>query len=240
MIPAQAPFQRSALATLLLSAIVCTTTLPALAADPSEFSRAEKLVFVEHQLANVKAPASLRYTYVKSGSLEPGFEDEVRIDVKRKGKVCCTVQGSFLSGERKMKLPEIEEAQANPVILYFLERDIREMERLTKGKSGYFRKRIRMTMVDEAKVRDTKVSYDGREVDAQEVSLNPYESDPLRARFEKYAQKRYTFVLASGVPGGVYQVRTALPGALPSDAPVLEEVMTLAGPVAVDKQPSKK
>eukprot|EP01137_Pigoraptor_chileana_P028856 Opistho-2@13275 len=99
MIPAQAPFQRSALATLLLSAIVCTTTLPALAADPSEFSRAEKLVFVEHQLANVKAPASIRYTFVKSGSLEPGFEDEVRIDVKRKGKVCCTVQGSFLSGE---------------------------------------------------------------------------------------------------------------------------------------------
>ncbi len=191
-------------------------------------------------LANVKAPASLRYTYVRSGSLEPGFEDEVRIDVKLKGKVCCTVQGSFLTGERRMALPEIEEAQANPVILYFLERDIREMERVTKGKSGYFRKRIRMTMVDEAKVRDTKVSYEGREVDAQEVSLTPYETDPLRARFETYAQKRYTFVLASTVPGGVYQVRTAVPGALPSDAPVLEEVMTLAGPMPGNKQPSKK
>ncbi len=240
MILAQARLARRTVAPLLLSAFFGMTTFPALSADPSEFSRAEKLVFVEHQLANVKAPASLRYTYVKSGSLEPGFEDEVRIDVKRKGTVCCTVQGSFLSGERKMTLPEIEDAQANPVILYFLERDIREMERLTKGKSGYFRKRIRMTMVDEAKVRDTKVSYEGREVDAQEVSLTPYESDPLRARFEKYAQKRYTFVLASGVPGGVYQVKTALPGALPSDAPVLEEVMTYAGPVAGDKQPSKK
>lgn len=227
-------------APLWLSALFGLTAVPVLAADPSEFSRAEKLVFVEHQLANVKAPASLRYTYVRSGSLEPGFEDEVRIDVKRKGKVCCTVQGSFLTGERKMALPEIEEAQANPVILYFLERDIREMERVTKGKSGYFRKRIRMTMVDEAKVRDTKVSYEGREVDAQEVSLTPYETDPLRARFETYAQKRYTFVLASTVPGGVYQVRTAVPGALPSDAPVLEEVMTLAGPVASNKQPSKK
>jgi len=227
-------------APLLLSALFGLTAVPVLAADPSEFSRAEKLVFVEHQLANVKAPASLRYTYVRSGSLEPGFEDEVRIDVKLKGKVCCTVQGSFLTGERRMALPEIEEAQANPVILYFLERDIREMERVTKGKSGYFRKRIRMTMVDEAKVRDTKVSYEGREVDAQEVSLTPYETDPLRARFETYAQKRYTFVLASTVPGGVYQVRTAVPGALPSDAPVLEEVMTLAGPMPGNKQPSKK
>ncbi|QAZ39169.1 hypothetical protein C1M51_06820 [Methylibium sp. Pch-M] len=231
---------RRTVAPLLLSALFGLTAVPVLAADPSEFSLAEKLVFVEHQLANVKAPASLHYTYVRSGSLEPGFEDEVRIDVKLKGKVCCTVQGSFLTGERKMALPEIEEAQANPVILYFLERDIREMERVTKGKSGYFRKRIRMTMVDEAKVRDTKVSYEGREVDAQEVSLTPYETDPLRARFETYAQKRYTFVLASTVPGGVYQVRTAVPGALPSDAPVLEEVMTFAGPVAGNKQPSKK
>ncbi|WP_428422013.1 hypothetical protein [Methylibium sp.] len=240
MNPAQALFKRSVAVRLIVSAIACMTTLPAPAADPSEFSRAEKLVFVEHQLANVKAPASLRYTFVKSGSLEAGFEDEVRIDVKRKGKGCCVVQGSFLSGEHKMQLPEIEDPQSNPVILYFLERDIHEMERLTKGKSGYFRKRIRMTMVDEATVRDTKITYDGREIDAQEVSLTPYEKDPLRARFEKYAQKRYTFVLASLVPGGVYQVRTALPGALPSDAPVLEEVMTFAGRVAGGKQPSKK
>lgn len=241
MNPAQALFKRGTLAALLMLTVAATTTHPAHAADPSEFSRAEKLVFVEHQLANVKAPASLRYTFVKSGSLEAGFEDEVRIDVKRKGQGCCSVQGSFLSGARRlMQLPEIDDAQANPVILYFLERDIREMERLTKGKSGYFRKRIRMTMVDEATVRDTRITFEGREIDAQEVSLSPYASDPLRARFEKYAQKRYTFVLASAVPGGVYQVRTALPGALPSDAPVLEEVMTFAGSTADSQQPSKK
>jgi hypothetical protein len=201
------------------------TSLGALAADPSQFSEAEKLVFTDPQLANVKAPTSLHYSFVKSGTLEPGFQDEVHIDVDSGRKV----QGRFLSGPRAVVLPAIEQAEANPVILFFLERDIRDMERLTKGKSAYFRKRIRMAMVDAATVRDTRVQFNGAEVPAREVTLQPYAKDPMRPRFERYADKRYTFVLAKDVPGGVYQLRTSLPGALPSDAPVMEEVLTLTG-----------
>lgn len=215
------------------AALALAAALPALAAAQNEFSQAEKLVFTDHHLANVKAPGSLHYTFVKSGSQEAGFSDDVQIDVKRSAEKCCSVQGKFLSGEREVKLPEIAEAQPNPVILYFLEYDIREMARLTSRKSGnYFRNRIRKTLVDEAKVRDTTVTFQGRQVPAQEVTLTPYATDPARNRYERYADKRYTFVLASAVPGGVYQVRTALPGALPSDAPVMEETLTLAGPDA--------
>lgn len=226
MNPSLSPSRRRLLGSALLLA---TFGGSAFAADPSEFSQAERLVFVDPQLANVKSATLLNYSYVKSGSMEPGFEDSVQIAVRPGKDGKATVKGNFLSGERQVQLPEIPDAEANPVILFFLERDIREMERLTKGKSGYFRKRIRLTMVDGAQVRDTTVSFAGRDVPAREVSLSPYESDPMRNRFEKYALKRYTFVLANGVPGGVYQVRTALPGALPSDAPVLEEVMTLTG-----------
>lgn len=220
------PLRRAAL-TLALP-LLALAAGPAGAADPSEFSQAEKLVFVDNHLANVKAPARLQYRFVKSGSLEPGFSDEVSIAMSNKRGV----QGQFLSGERNVSLPEIERAEANPVILFFLEHDIREMERLTKGKSGYFRKRIRMAMVDQAVVRDTRISYNGSEVDAQEVVLSPYAKDPMRSRYDRYADKRYTFVLSKAVPGGVYQVRTTMPGALASDAPVLEEVMTFAGPAA--------
>lgn len=197
---------------------------PALAADPSEFSQAEKLVFTDSHLANVKGPASLRYRFVKSGPLEPGYEDDVRLDLD----AARGVKGSFLSGERSMKLPEIELADANPVILYFLEHDIREMERLTKGKAAYFRKRIRMAMVDQAVVRETRVVYNGSEVAASEVRLLPYANDPARSRYDRYADKRYVFVMSKAVPGGVYQVRTTLPGSAPGDAPAIEETMTLA------------
>jgi hypothetical protein len=225
----------------LALALGCTA-LPAAAADTDQFSEAERLVFTDRHLANVKPPTSLHYSFVKSGSLEPGFQDQVEIDVKPAGRV----QGRFLSGERAVVLPEIEQAESNPVILFFLEHDIRDMERLTKGKSAYFRKRIRMAMVDAFQVRDVHVSYDGADLPAREVTLQPYVKDPNRPRFEKYADKRYTFVLAKDVPGGVYQVRTSLPGALPSDAPVMEEVLTLSGTGAVpaasaasSSQPSK-
>lgn len=216
----------------VLVASLCLTGLAgnALAADPKEFSKAENLVFVNPHLANLKGGATtLRYGFVKSGALEPGFTDEVRIDVSGSGKTCCTVKGSFLSGERQLKLPEIPEAEANPVIVYFLEHDIAEMQRLTKGKSNYFRKRIRMTLVDEAKVSETTISYNGKTSVAQEVTLTPYLSDPARNRYERYAQKTYTFVLAKEVPGGVYQIRTSMSSTQPGEAAMIEEVMTLAG-----------
>jgi len=223
-----------------LAALVVSIAPAARAADPSEYSQAEKLVFVEHHLANLKTPTSLRYSFVKTGSLESGFEDEVRVEVTPKKGGQSAVKGSFLSRERREPVPEVEEAQSNPAILYFLEHDIRDMERLTKGKSNYFRKRIRLAMVDAAQIRDTTIQYLGRDIAAKEVMLAPYESDPMRSRFEKYAQKRYVFVLAP-VPGGLYQIRTTLPGALPSDAPVLEETMTLASaePSEAKPQPRK-
>ncbi len=208
-------------------------SVPALAADPNELSEAEKLVFVEHQLANIKKPTSLRYTFVKSGSLEPGFKDQVVVEVLEVGATGSSVRADFLSGSRNIKLPEIENAQANPVILYFLEHDIREMARLTERKTGnYFRNRIRKSLVNEAQVRDTTVAFEGRDLPAQEITVTPYVTDPARSRYERYAQKRYTFVLSKGVPGGVYQMRTSMAAAQPSEAPLLEEVMTFAGPAA--------
>ncbi len=211
--------------TALAAGLLAFTASTAGAADPSQFSKAEKLVFTENHLANVKAPGALRYSFVKSGTLEAGFQDEVRIDLDRNRKV----QGSFLTGARALQLPDIELPEANPVILYFLEHDIRDMERLTKGKSAYFRKRIRMTMVDEAQVRDTTVSWQGRTLPAQEVTLTPYLTDPARSRYERFSNKRYTFVLVKDVPGGVYQIRSVMAGAKDGDPAMIEEVMTLTG-----------
>jgi hypothetical protein len=204
------------------------------------YSRAEQLVFVDHHLANINASTALRYGFVKSGSLEPGFEDRVELDLQSSRGACCKTSGRFLSAERRINVPDVDDAKANPVILFFLENDIRQMQRLTKGQAAHFRKRIRLALVDEATVREVQVSYNGRDVPAQEVVVSPYLNDPNRNRFERYATKRYTFVLAPAVPGGVYQLRTALPGALPTDAPVLEEVLTFSGAAPLAPSSSSK
>jgi hypothetical protein len=106
------------------------------------------------------------------------------------------------------------------------------MQRLTKGRSVYYQKRIRMTMVNEAQVRDTTVSWQGRTLPAQEVTLTPYQTDPARSRYERFSNKRYTFVLAKDVPGGVYQIRTVMSGAQAGDPAMIEEVMTFTGTAA--------
>lgn len=223
---------RGLFGSLAVSLALAAPLGPALAADPNEFSEAEKLVFVEHQLANVKAPTTLRYTFVKSGSLEPGFEDQVLVEVSDIKPTGSSVTTDFLSGSRKIKLPDVDNARPNPVILYFLEHDIREMARLTNRKtSNYFRNRIRKTLVDQAQIRDTTITFDGQTLAAREVTLSPYANDPARVRYERYANKRYVFLLSEAVPGGVYEMRTTMLGAQPNEAPMLEEVMTFAGPV---------
>ena len=115
------------------------------------------------QLDSLKPPTRLNYSFAKRGTLEAPFTDTVALNLARtdKGR-CCKASGDFLTAERRMPLPEVDDAEGNPVILYFLEHDIREMNRLTKGSTNYFRKRIRMALFEGATLRDVSASYRGK------------------------------------------------------------------------------
>jgi hypothetical protein len=194
----------------------------------TEFSAAEQALFVTNHLSALKPPTTLHYSFRKSGSLEPAFDDKVSIALTAQpdGK-CCAAAAEFLSGERKLALPEIEAAQGNPVILYFLERDIREMQRLTKGQANYFRKRIRMAVFNAATVTELSLPFQGRNVAAKQITVTPYADDPLRARFENLVGKRYIFTLSDAVPGGVLSIRTQVDAAAAGTPPLLAEEMAL-------------
>jgi hypothetical protein len=201
-----------------------------------EYSEAERALFMTDHLAALQPPLALRYNYRKSGSLEEGFDDRVEIALrKRTDGGCCAANAQFLTGVRAMSLPEVETAQGNPVILYFLERDIREMQRLTKGQHNYFRKRIRMAVFQGATVREVTLSWRGRSVAGREITITPYLDDPLRVRYEKLANKQYVFTLSDAVPGGVYAVRTRIDGATADAAPLIVEEMQVDG--AAPRQP---
>jgi hypothetical protein len=194
-----------------------------------DYSRAERAIFMSNHLANVRPPATLHYRYVKGGSLEPGFEDRVTLKLTaRADRTCCTANADFLSGARRLALPEVEAAEGNPVLLYFLERDIREMSRLTKGQQNYFRKRIRMAIYQAAELSELKLPYRGKSVPARRFTVTPYVDDPLRERFAKLAGKRYTITLSDAVPGGIYAVATQV-DADDGAAPLWTEEMTLDG-----------
>jgi len=210
-------------------ALALTLGVPWLAGAATDFSAAERALFMDDHLGKLQPPLTLRYAYRKSGTLEEAFEDTVSLALTAQpdGK-CCAVSATFFSGARSLRMPEIESAQGNPAILYFLERDIREMQRLTKGQPNYFRKRIRMAVYQGAEVRNVTLSYRGQPVPGQEISIAPYLDDPNRARFEKLAGKRYVFLLSQAVPGGVYGIRTRIDGESAA-APLLVEEMLLDG-----------
>jgi hypothetical protein len=194
------------------------------AEKPADFSAAERALFMSDQLGTLRAPATLTYQFRKSGSLEPGFADSVTVKVTaRPGGACCAVTGEFFTGARRLPMPDADEARGNPVIMYFLERDVREMQRLTKGQSNHFRKQIRMAIFEGATLRDVAITYQGKSVPGREIVITPYLTDPNRPRFAALATKRYVFTLSDAVPGGVFAMRTQVDPAAATGEPVLAE-----------------
>ena len=187
-------------------------------------SAAETLLFQTDHLKNVAPAATLSYEFRKTGSAETGFDDtvELRIHTADGAK---RVSVAFFTGARKIVFPEVTRPEGNPVLLYFLERDIREMERRTGGKPGYFRKAIRLALARSARVAQTQVSHGGKALAASEITIAPYLDDPLKDRFGRYAGKTYVFTLSAEVPGGIYSLRTTVPSPAggAKEAPLVEE-----------------
>jgi len=211
--------------TLLRGAFLAIGLAASGAGAQDRVSAAETLLFQTDHLKNVAPPATLSYAFRKTGSAEAGFDDAVELRVRGRGGAK-RVSVEFFTAERRIAFPEVSGAEGNPVLLCFLERDIREMERLTGGKSGYFRRAIRLALARSATVAPTRLSFAGRQLAAREITVTPYAEDPLKDRFGKYAAKTYVFTLSAAVPGGVYSMRAFVPP--PADAandapPLIEE-----------------
>ncbi len=211
-----------------LPALLCALFIHAgmAQAEPSqEITEAEKQLFMNDQLSGLKAPTTLSYSFKRSGSQEVPFQDTVEVRISE-DKGARKVSTSCLSGARKTEIPEVDAALSNPALMCFLERDIREMERLTGGKSNYFRKRIRLALSEGPKATPVKVSFNGKTVEAKEYRITPYSNDPNKQKFPKYLGKTYLFVLSDAVPGGIYRIDTLVPDA--SKAALIDEDMVLA------------
>ena len=176
----------------------------------NSYSHAEQKLFLEDHLHNIKQSDVLHYDFKKTGTLEQNFEDTVLLSVKPRSGKGRGVEVAYLTGERKVSLPALEDAQGNPVILYFLEKDVREMHRRLGGTENYFRRRIRMALAEAAEVHPVTVKFGGKDIVASEVLVHPFLNDPMKAKLQKFENKTYAFTLSDQVPGGVYQLRTWL------------------------------
>lgn len=211
---------------------VSVLVAPYLAMAGEQISPAETLLFETNHLKEIRQPLSLHYDFRKSGSLEPEYRDSVEIAIRviapdgAKG-----VSTRYLSGDRLRNFPPVAHARGNPVLMYFLERDIHEMQRLTGGNWRYFQQRIRLALADKAQVRAVSFRHGNEEMKGQEIRITPYADDPQKARYQKLAGKYYVFVLSDAIPGGVYQVRAVVPDEKVGQTAgaLMEETLTFAG-----------
>lgn len=193
-----------------------------------DYSNAETQLFMQPHFQQRPMPTKLTYQFNKSAGVEPAFQDQVLLDLSAQKGPCCQTKVTFLSGERRLELPDVPQAKGNPVILYFLERDIRDLQRLTQGQSHYFRTRIRKALYQTALERPVNLRYKGRTVSALEFEITPYQDDPMRERMGAWADKHYAFTLSPSVPGTVVAIRTwvSKPGEFTKQS---EETLLLAG-----------
>jgi hypothetical protein len=197
---------------LVLAAVVAALPFVATrAADPSQFSVAEDRMFIDDHLRGLPGGTTIKYVYAKRGSLEAPIDDTARIVVgPPSAEGGQSVKVEYLSATRKLELGGIDAANANPVIPYFLEREVREMNRLTGGSANYFRKRIRVALAESARVEAVTLDRGSRRIAATEIRIAPYRDDPARSRYEKFAEKTYVFTLSDQVPGKVVELRGEL------------------------------
>ena len=191
-------------------------------------SQAEQLVFLQDHLANTRRPRALRYAYVEESEGAARVTDRAVLTLSAgAGGRCCDVHGDYLSGPLTVNLPDIPAAQANPVLLYFLEGEVRRLQRTTQGQAAHFRRRIRLALADGASVSEGTIRWGEQTVPARTVRVRPFLDDPFRNRFADQAGTEYAFVLSEAVPGGVYQMRATLPGAAASAGARASRTLTL-------------
>ena len=188
-------------------------------------SAAEKTVFMAPHLAGIEAPATLRYAYEEKAAAKPLVRDSADLTLDRDGPDAYRVSARFLSGERQLSLPVISGATANPVVLYFLENDVRKMHADLGGSTNYFRRRIRLAFAESAQIAPVHFTLAGQAHDGTRVRIEPFRDDPEAARMKGQDRKHYEFIFSPTVPGGVFDLRAAVPAA--DGRPVHETSLTL-------------
>ncbi|MDO9711434.1 hypothetical protein [Paracraurococcus lichenis] len=184
-------------------------------------SEAQRLLFETPHLAALQLPLRLDYAFLREEAGHEPVRDSIRLRVtagEEEGHRDITPE--FLSGPRNIRYPQVHGFRGNPLLLFALDRDVRELSAATGGSTEWFRNHIRRALLDHAALSDTVVELAGRQVAAREVSLQPFGGEPRAGRFQA---KRYQFVLSPEVPGWIDRIRTAVP-----EGGVVEEIAFLA------------
>ena len=130
-----------ALAGLCGTAVYDQAWAQAPADDPRPLSPAQVALFETPHLRNVDRPETLDYAFTREGP--GGFADTVAVHVLRVNPDGTKSLGfDYLTGERRVRFPELDNFRGNPLLMLTLERDVNEMKDTIGVSSSLFRNKI--------------------------------------------------------------------------------------------------
>ena len=190
--------------------------------DPAEpkLSAAQQTLFETPHLANVTKPETLDYRFTQSGP--GGFTDDVSVtvaDIHADGSK--DLRFDFLTGDRRVAYPGIAHFSGNPLLMLYLEYDVRQMREQTGMAAAYFRQKLRQSFLDRATVSQGEVTVNGKTVPTSVVVVQPYEGDEHFGAIKAIAGKTYRFVMSPSVPGGIVEIAATSPADPAVGAPAL-------------------
>jgi hypothetical protein len=222
------------IAPLIVLSAVLASPLPTWVApargeeDARPLSPAQTALFESNHLDALKESVRLDYAFRQEHPEAAADEDDrVELDVRPRADGAKDVWVDFLSGDRHVPFPPVIGFHGNPIVMFYLERDVGEMHRRTGGAAAYFRNRIREAFVDRAQVRPIELTYGGQTVAASEIILRPFVGDQRLAGATGLDRKLYRFVLSDAIPGTVYLIGSEIPGEA-GTKPLLRETLTFA------------
>lgn len=188
-------------------------------------SPAQLALFETPHLASLRPPLRLDYAFRRDEEGKEPVADTISLAIRASaGGVCCDVSPEFLTGPRALRYPPAPGFGGNPLLLFALDRDTRELSAATGGTPTWFRNRFRQALATAAELRPAEIEHDGRRVPASVITLSP---DPGEARAGRYQHRVYAFTLSEAVPGSVHAIRAELPAT--GEAGAVVESIAFAG-----------
>jgi hypothetical protein len=195
-------------------------------------SPAQIALFETPHLASLRVPTRLEYDFLREEQGRDPVADIIRLDIRpgaEEGRR--DVVPEFLTGPRRLPYPPASGFRGNPLLLFALDRDARELAAATGGSMHWFRERIRRAFAEAAESRDLPIAFEGRDVPASAFHIRPFGGEPRARGFQA---RRYAFVLAEAVPGMVHSIRSETPTS--ESGPGLRESIVFRAAIALAEE----
>jgi hypothetical protein len=191
------------------------------------------ILFDSRHLDRIDKGGEVTYRFERKVSdeklLGPAFTDDIKLDVTKineKGERDVAFQ--VFTGERARDLTNWPELTINPIFIWYLDRAVGNFGQLAGGSQPYLKGRFREALREKAEVQTIKFSYNGKDVDAYRVTVQPYAGDENARRMQGFEGSRFTLVVSNEVPGYFLDMVASFESTT-ATFPRLEEHISLVG-----------